>query len=165
MLSESTTQATSTPTRALLLTKFALAILILGICVVGKRESTWPITTWALYSGYSARFRIPEPTVSEIQLQVLTADGNAHLVKPELILSLPYDSLAHSVVEQAFLGEDPRVKTASQRYLAKEIGKIEAIQAEIDEIQAWKITYQTYPLQIPPIHKDNPQSRDMIGSF
>lgn len=109
---------------ALRLTKISLLILLLGVCVVGKRKSTWPVVSWALYSGYTARFRPPEPAVSVTELRVYTPTGELQIVKPEQILTLPRDSLSHNIVAHAFDDTDAGVRDESRRYLMRAVSNL-----------------------------------------
>lgn len=155
----------SSSLQALQLTKISLIIFILGICVVGRRESTWPIVTWVLYSTYTDRFRPPKPSVSAVELRVYTATGELHIVKPEQLLTLPYDSLSHSIVEQAFNNTDIGVRDESRRYLINAVTNLVRANSEIETIQAWKISYQVEPLEVPPIQVQAPDSEVMLGKF
>lgn len=155
----------SSSARALQLMKVFLLLLIVGLSFAGKQESTWPITTWVLYSGYSARFRLPEPATSAIQIRIYTASDDLYIIKPEEILSLPYDSLSHSIVEQAFVGSDPQVKNESRKYLVKTLAKFIPPDAEIKTVQAWELSYAVDALQIPPIDQENPAAEIMLDSF
>ncbi|MEQ8971891.1 MAG: hypothetical protein RIE73_16025 [Coleofasciculus sp. C1-SOL-03] len=155
----------SNPLQALRLIKIFLLIVVLGMFVVGKRKSTWPIVSWALYSGYSARFRPPEPSVSAIELRVYTTTGDLHVVKPEQVLTLPRDSLAHDIVEQAFDNEDVSLRDASRRYLMRAISNLLNTNSDIKTIQAWKLSYQVEPLEVPPIQLQAPTSEVMLDSF
>lgn len=151
--------------RALLLTKICLLIFFVGICVVSKTKSTWPMISWALYSEYSARFRPPEPSVSTVELRVYTETGEMYVVKPEQILTLPRDSLSHKIVEQAFSNTDINSQNASRKYLLRTVSSLIAPNSEIKSIQAWKKTYQIEPLTVPPIQLQNPATEVMLGSF
>ena len=155
----------SDPSYILGLTKVSLSIFLLSFCFIGKQEATWPLVSWVLYSGYSARFRTPEPSVSAIELRVYTKSGKIHIVKPEQILSLPYDSLSHNIVEQAFYNEDTEVRDASRRYLINAISKYINDSSKIESIQAWQLSYQVEPLTVPPIQVQAPTEEVMIGSF
>lgn len=151
--------------RALQLTKISLLILFLGICVVGKRKSTWPIVSWSLYSGYSARFRPPEPSVSAIELRVYTTAGELYVVKPEHVLTMPRDSLSHKLVEHAFNDVDVSLRDASRRYLRHAVSNLLPKGSEIETIQAWKNTYPIEPLSVPPIELQAPTAEVKLGSF
>lgn len=151
--------------RALQLTKISLLIIVLGICVVGKRESTWPIISWALYSGYSARFRPPEPSVSATELRVYTTAGKLHIVKPEHILTIPYDSLSHDIVDNAFDDTNVVHRNASRRYLMGAVSQFIGDNSQIKTIEAWNLSYQVKPLTVPPIEKESPITEVMLGSF
>ena len=122
--------------KALQLTKISLLIFLLGIAIVGRRESTWPIVTWILYGGYSARYRPPKPSVSAVELRAYAATGELHIVKPEQLLSVPYDSLSHSIVEQAFDDADADLRDASRRYLMRAVSNLVRANSEIETIQA-----------------------------
>ena len=149
--------------RALKLIKICLLIFLIGICIVGKTKSTWPMISWALYSEYSARFRPPEPSVSDVELRVYT-EGEMYVVKPEQILTLPRDSLAHKIVEQAF-SNTAIDSQASRKYLLRAVSSLIDANSEIKSIQAWKKTYQIEPLKVPPIQLQNPATEVMLGSF
>ena len=151
--------------RALKLIKIYLVIFLIGICVVGKTKSTWPMISWALYSGYSARFRPPEPSVSAVELRVYTETGEMYVVKPEHILTFPRDSLSHKIVEQAFSSTDIDSQNASRKYLLRAVSRLIEPNSEIKSIQAWKKTYQIEPLTVPPIQLKNPTTEVMLGSF
>ena len=153
------------PKRALQLTKIYLLLFLIGICVVGKTKSTWPMISWALYSGYSARFRPPEPSVSAVELRVYTETGELYVVKPEHILTFPRDSLSHKIVEQAFSNTDLNSQNASRKYLLRAVSSSIDANSEIKSIQAWKKTYQIEPLTVPPIQLKNPTTEVMLGSF
>ncbi|MBE9062485.1 hypothetical protein [cf. Phormidesmis sp. LEGE 11477] len=153
----------SSAARHLLLIKVSLAFFLLGISVVARRETTWPIISWILYSGYTARFRPPEPTASALELRAYTVDGDLHIVKPEQLLSVPYDSLSYDIVEQAFTDDDIDVRDASRAYLTGAVSK--QIDAQIETIQAWTLSYPVEPLEVPPIQRQFPAAEVMIGSF
>lgn len=155
----------SSSLQALQLTKISLIIFILGICVVGRRESTWPIITWVLYSTYTDRFRPPKPSVSAVELRAYTTTGERYVVKPEQLLTLPYDSLSHSIVEQAFNDSDISVRDESRKYLMNAVSNLVRANSEIETIQAWKISYQVEPLAVPPIQLQAPTSEVMLGKF
>lgn len=150
---------------SLQLMKVSLLFFLLCSFIVGKQESTWPLISWVLYSGYSARFRPPEPSVSVTELRIRTVAGEAYTVKPEQILSIPYDSLSHSIVEQAFDDANPSVRDESRQYLVRAISRLIRPESEIETVQAWKISYATEPLSVPPLQRDNPTTTAMIGSF
>ena len=153
--------------QALRLTKTSLIIFLLGISVVGKNESGWPIITWILYSGNSPRFFTPEPSVSAVELRVYTTAGDLHIIKPEQILTVPYDSLSHSIVEQAFDNADGdlRVRDESRRYLMSAVAKMIPENSEIETIEAWRLSYQVEPLSVPPIQVEDSSSEVKIDSF
>ena len=151
--------------KALQLTKISLLIFLLGICLVGRRESTWPIVSWILYSGYSARYRPPNPSVSAVELRAYTVTGELHIVKPEQLLSIPYDSLSHSIVEQAFDDTDADLRDASRRYLMRAVSSLVRANSDIESIQAWKLTYAVEPLAVPPIQRQASTAEVMLGSF
>lgn len=155
----------SNPLQALQLTKISLLIFLLGICVVGKRKSTWPIVSWALYSEYSARFRPPEPSVSAVELRVRTTTGELHVVKPEQILTIPRDSLSHDIVERTFNDANISLRDASRKYLMGAVSSLIRADSKIETIQAWKISYQVEPLKVPPIQLQTPTSEVMLDSF
>ena len=146
------------------LTQISLLIFLLGIGIVGRRESTWPIITWVLYSTYTDRFRPPKPLVSTVELKVYTATGELHIVKPENILSVPYDSLSYDIVEQAFNDNNINLRDESRRYLLRAVTKLIRPDSEIKTIEAWKISYQVEPLKVPPIQLEAPMEKIMFGS-
>ena len=151
--------------RALRLTKISLVILLVGVCFVGKRKSTWPIVSWALYSGYSERFRPPPPDVSVTELRVYTESGDLQVVNPESILTLPRDSLALSIVEQAFDDTDVSVRDESRRYLMQAVSNLLGKSVNVETIQAWQLTYPIEPLIVPPIQVQSPTDETLLGSF
>lgn len=150
---------------ALHLTKISLLFFLLGLCIVGNRKSTWPIVSWSLYSGYSARFRPPEPSVSDTELRVYTTTGELYVVEPEQILTMPRDSLSHSIVEKAFDDTDVGVRDASRRYLMSAVSSLIAADSPIKTIQVWESSYQVEPLKVPPLQLQNPSAEVMLGSF
>lgn len=150
---------------ALRIIKISLLIFLLGMCVVNKRKSTWPIVSWALYSEYSARFRSPQPTVTDWELKVFTAGGQEHIVKPEHILTVPRDSLSYDIVEQAFSGTDEVVKTESRQYLVRSLNHLLRPDTNIERVQAWETTYAISPLSVPPYQSTAPTKTVMLGSF
>lgn len=151
--------------KALRIIKISLLVVMLGICVVGKRKSTWPLVSWALYSEYSARFKPPEPSASAIELRVRTTTGDTHVIKPERVIYITRDSLAHDIVQQAFNDEDLSLRDASRRYLIGAISKSIPKNSKIETIQAWKLAYRVEPLEVPPIQVENPASEVMLDSF
>lgn len=165
MTLESKRTGSSDSLLSLQLIKISLAFFLLGICVVGRRETTWPMITWILYSGGSPRFRPPEPSISIVELRAYTAAGDLHVVKPEQLLSIPYDSLSHDIVEQAFSDTDTPVRDESRRYLAGAVSRLIDADSEIQTIQAWNLSYQIDPLEVPPIQRQSPATEMMLGSF
>jgi len=153
--------------QALLLIKISLVICLLGVAVVARRESGWPIISWILYSGYSERYQPPKPSVSEIELRIYTDAGDVHIVKPEQILSIPYDSLSYSIVKQAFneKDKDVSVRDASRKYLMQAISEFISTDSKIQTIEAWELSYQVEPLEVPPIEKNHPTSEVMLNRF
>lgn len=151
---------------ALRLTKISLLIFLLGIGIVGRRESTWPIITWILYSSYGDRFRPPKPLVFTTELRVYTTSGKLHIVKPEHILSIPYDSLSYDIVEQAFNDDNNiNVRNESRSYLLGAITKLIRPESEIKTIEAWQVSYKVEPLEVPPIQLASPTEQVIFGSF
>lgn len=146
-------------------TKISLALFLVGTSLAGKQKATWPMVSWVLYSHYSARFRTPEPSVSVIRLGVRTEAGTLHIVRPEQILTLPRDSLAHSIVEGAFESSDADVRTASRKYLVQAMADFLDTDSAIATIQAWKVSYQVEPLEVPPIQTQTPTTEVSLGSF
>lgn len=165
VISKQKSHTSSNSLLALKLTKIFILIFSVGIFVVGRRETTWPIITWILYSGYSDRFRSPKPSVSAVELRVYTATGERYTVKPERILSLPYDSLSHSIVAKAFDDTDIEVRDASRNYLINAVSRFLDTDSEIQTIEAWEISYEVEPLKVPPLHKENPTQKIMLGNF
>lgn len=157
--------ANSGAIQSLRLIKFVLLIFTIGICFVGKTKATWPIVGWTLYSGYSARFRPPEPAVSITELRVRTRSGELLVVKPEQILSLPRDSLSHKIVEQAFNNTDSEERIESRKYLLNAISSYINSESQIETVQAWQLTYQIDPLTVPPIQRQDPNTEVMLGDF
>lgn len=157
-------QASSSTSRVLLLTKLSLLFFIFGICVVGKRKSTWPIVSWALYSGYSDRYRPPKPSVSAVELRAYSTTGELYVVKPEHLLTVPRDSLSHKIVAQAFKDTNTSVRDASRRYLMQAVSNLVSA-SEVETIQAWQLSYQVEPLAVPPIQLQTPTAEVMLGSF
>jgi len=158
-------QLLANPLGALRLIKISLLIFLLGMCVVGKRKSTWPIMSWALYSEYSARFQPPEPTVTNLELRVITIDGQTHIVKPKDVLTMPRDSLSYRIIEQAFSGEDAAVRVASQDHLRRSLSILLHPHTEIERVQVWEKIYPVAPLSVPPVQIDSPKREVMLGSF
>ncbi len=147
------------------LTKISLIFFLLGISIVGRRESTWPITTWVLYSEYTDRFRPPKPSVSTIELKVFTTAGELYTVKPENILSIPYDSLSFYIVKHALDDNDISIRDDSRRYLLRAIAKLIPKDSEIETIEAWNVSYRVEPLKVPPLQLQAPTDKVMLGSF
>lgn len=151
--------------QSLKLIKIILLVFALGICVVGKTKMTWPVVAWTLYSGYSPRFRPPEPSVSIMELRVSTTSGERLIIKPEQILSLPRDSLSHEIVEQAFKDTESELRTESRKYLLNAVSKYINTNSEIEAIQGWQLTYKIEPTTVPPIQRQAPDQEVMLGSF
>lgn len=152
--------------RALRAIKIALLVFLLGMFVVNKRKSTWPIVSWALYSEYSTRFQPPKPTALDLELRVYTAKGKRHIINPEQVLTTPRDSLSHDIIERAFTAPPAKTEArmASRRYLVKALSQHLQIDG-IKTVQVWEMSYKVTPLSVPPFDREQPSRTVMLGSF
>lgn len=147
------------------ITVISLLIFILGICVAGKRKSTWPIITWSLFSSYSKRFQFPEEIISTTELRIYTKTGKSYVIRPEQLISVARSGLSKRLIANAFDDSNISVRNATRIYLVRRLRDYIPKGSNVEIIQGWKISYQVEPLALPPIRLEEPMSEVMVGSF
>ncbi|MDJ0843611.1 hypothetical protein [Crocosphaera sp.] len=144
------------------ITKIALFLFILGLPIVAKRITTWPIMTWAVYSTYSKGF--PDSTASIVEVRVHSKSGESYVLKPSDIMPRGRTRIAKAVLNYAFESDDPNLATANRTYLAQTIPRI-LNRTDIESVEYWQITWDVFPLNVPPLDRDKPSSENLLGSF
>lgn len=150
---------------ALRITKLLLLFFLAGICVVGKRKSTWPIITWSLYSTYRERFHYPRSTTSIRQLKVVTNNGEVYIFTSSNLISQPRDGLSSRLIDNAFDHTDMKNRDATRDYLTIIIHNHLPEGSSIDYIEGEELYWQTSPLESPPIQRNSPSKKKTLGKF
>lgn len=90
--------------RELWLTKVVLLIIVLSLCVVGKRMALWPIVTWPMYSARMPQF--PAASACAIELRVVSSRAEIHKLAPSDLISIDRASVADKSLAYAFDNSD-----------------------------------------------------------
>jgi hypothetical protein len=159
----SDTRNDSTARTELRLTKAALVVILLGLCVVGRRTSTWPIITWPMYSA--TRKQVPPPVTHTVELRVIDETGRSHRVVPTDIIAKGRQEVAERAIVEAFDPDTPPfLIDAHRRYLAG-VMRRKWPEARLLTIEGWRTEWAVDPFKLPPLDLSNPTRKFVIGSF
>jgi hypothetical protein len=159
---ETQRMATSKPPD-LRLTKVSLALILLGMSVVGRRTSPWPIITWPMYSA--SRKPIPPPTTFEVELRAVDDTGRAHKLAPADIILAGREKVAARAIIEAFDPATPQpLRDAQRRYLAGVVLR-RLPDARTVAIEGWRTEWEVDPFKLPPLDVHNPSRSFVFGRF
>lgn len=144
------------------LIKAAIVVLGLAVCLVGRRVSTWPVATWGMYSTWTPK--LPPTRTSIIELRVVSARGDTQTVSSADLFSEERHELGDSFFEHAFDDVQSAHRDADRVYIARLLD-LRAADVEAREIQGWRVSWEVRPLELPPLHRDQPAELRLLGSF
>jgi hypothetical protein len=143
--------------KSLWLTKAALLVIVIGICVVGKRLTLWPIVAWPMYSTYAPKY--PPPTAEIEQLRVVSETDEVYRFLPADLLSFERHKTVQRLIKEAFSDR------AKQRQTLTELVAHNLPGVEIKKIERWQLEWQVDPLALPPLERNRPDREIFLGSF
>jgi hypothetical protein len=113
---------------------------------------------------YSARWpEIPPPIVSTIELRVASADGRVRVFTPADLH--PFERIygLERLVEHAFDPHDSSHRNADRGYLLALIRRSSG--SDVLTVEGWQLRWETNPLTVPPLARERPLVRTLLGSF
>lgn len=148
--------------RELWITKAVLLIIVLGLCVVGKRIALWPIVTWPMYSAIMPEF--PAAAACTIELRVVSSRAEIHTLAPSDLIQLDRAPVAEKIIKYAFGDGDRALRDAHRVYLAN-LAKRVLSGVEVETIQGWRVCWEVDALALPPLDRSHPVQEVLLGSF
>lgn len=148
---------------ALLLTKLALALILLGFAIVKRRPDAWPVAPWTMYSRHANR--VPPALTSEVELRIIDASGTIHRLLPTDLIPRGRRTVIIRAIEEAFdPAISPELRNAQRQYLAGIIARRFPDQGRI-AIEGWRMEWIVQPLELPPLDFANPARVAQFGRF
>ena len=145
------------------LTKAALLVILVGLCVVERRITAWPLVTWPMYCCSEKGF--PPPSASAIELRVtVRAGGMQHKVTPLDILSKGRNGVVERAMQSAFDDANTALRDANRTYLTKVVERILRA-GPLDTVEGWRLEWAVDPLALPPLDRDHPVREVRLGGF
>jgi hypothetical protein len=151
----------STARRQLRLTKAALLVVLVGLCVVELRITAWPIVTWPMYGRRTTVF--PLPSASAIELRV-TVDRRLHKLTQVDFFPMGRTSVAERAMQYAFDDTDPSLRDLHRTYLVQVVKRILRTD-ELDTLEGWRLEWVVDPLALPPLDRARPIREVRLGGF
>jgi hypothetical protein len=139
-----------------------LIVILLALCVVGRKTQFWPIMTWPMYSTLTSQF--PTSEASIVELRVVTHDGQVLRITPRELFPKGHDKLSKWVIQDAFSGEVESRALANRRWLASAV-RDRFPHTDVKSVEGWKIVWDVNPLAIPPLNRDVPAQEVLLGTF
>lgn len=145
------------------LTKLALLVILLGLCVVGRRTVGWPIITWPMYSASTKG--VPPPVTFDVELRIIDDTNRALKLLPVDIILKGRQEVAERAIIEAFDPETAEsLREAHRRYLGGVVLR-RLPEAGTVIIEGWKIEWAVDPFKLPPLDLQNPSRQVMMGRF
>lgn len=142
--------------------KIIFIVFLLGLLVVGKRITFWPLVNWPMYSDWRTEF--PAASKSITELRVTHENGSVQKLLPSDILPFDRKNVAEMLIEKAFVKEDNQSRQSS-RVAIKEILEKDKRFTDIQAIEAWQVRWNVSPLKVPPLERNSPEEKILIGAF
>lgn len=157
--------ATQSEMLSLNIIKISLALFLIALCIVGKRKTTWPLITWTLYSTYGESFQFPSQTASTVELRAFLSSGEVLTVRPETLITQTRENLSKRILNNVISQSNSEVGNSTQSYILSIFQEKIGGDVEIEFVEVWEISYEVYPLKIPPLERDAPSKMIYLGSF
>lgn len=144
------------------MTKAALAVMILGFCIVGRSALLWPIDTWPMYARFTAQF--PGPLATEWELRAITREGRSLRLAPTDLLPYERVSALPRIVSAAFVELESPTREATRAWLT---GVVERATrgATLERIEFWKVSWEVDALALPSLDVEAPLREIRQGSY
>ena len=142
--------------------KAILLILVLGLPIVGKRVTFWPLVNWPMYSNWRTPF--PEPSRDMVEIRVLSESGQVQRLLPSDIMPFDRKNVAEILIERAFSEENTQSRTHNRIALLKLLESNPNFN-NAKTVQAWKLRWFVEPLKLPPLERNFPEAESLVGTF
>lgn len=142
--------------------KIILLILLLGLPLVGKGITFWPLVNWPMYSDWRTPF--PEPSRNIVEIRVLSKSGQVQRLLPSDIMPFDRKNVAEILIEKAFSEENTQSRVHN-RVALLELLKSNPAFNNAKTIQIWNLQWVVEPLKIPPLERNAPEKESLVGSF
>ncbi|MBC8106957.1 MAG: hypothetical protein H7Z14_10235 [Anaerolineae bacterium] len=148
--------------RPLFLTKSALAMMLLGLAVVGRRNAFWPLVNWGMYSKKPIHY--PAPTATAVRLRIVDSTGQLRLVSAHELWGVDRLPIAMQSFTGAFDAETADARAAHRGYLVHLLDNIfPAI--HVKQVQGVRLTWSVEPMAVPPLILAAPERESILGTF
>jgi hypothetical protein len=143
----------------LLLVKASLALILLGMLMVGRRNGIWPVINWPMYAR---AFEAPPPVATEMRVDVLTADGR----RAPFMMREFAPTGEHKEVAAVFLcsqqNPDPSVRAQCARAIDA-LARRSVPGQEVAAVEMWEVSWNTDVFALPPLDRDRPDAQWLVG--
>jgi len=144
-------------TRLLRRFEWLLALIVVVLVAAHGRDYAWPFNVWPMYAR---SFPPPPRQVSEMELHLVSRDGEVVRLLPPNVFTHVEIELGRRVVAGAF-GEQPN----RDRYRAVLLRRLGPLLRERDvvQIQGWRLSWTTEPAAVPPFDLARPDEAKLLG--
>ena len=147
-------------TSALRTAQLLLALFVGLILFDGGRDRAWPMIAWGMYRT----IRPPAEVVSAFELRATDMRGDSYSCTPSQLFTRVELTLARTLIRNAFDDTDPLDQRASRRFLAGRLSELWP-NSKLVEIQGFKLSWKPALTVIPPLDRDRPATRTLLGKF
>lgn len=143
----------------LLLVKASLVLILIGMLIVQGRNGIWPIIDWPMYARL---FEMPGPVVSELRLDVVTADGQRQPFMMREIAPTGEHQIVAAMVHCTQTEEDPAVRTRCAQAIHA-LARWAVPEGDVAAVEMWEVQWEADVLARPPLDRDRPDAKRLIG--
>lgn len=143
----------------LLLVKGSLALILLGMLVVGRRNGIWPVINWPMYARL---FEAPPPVASEMRVDVVTADGRRTPFMMREIAPTGEHKEVAAIFHCTQTAPDPSVRARCTRAI-NALAQRAVPGRDIAAIEMWEVEWNVDVRALPPLDRDRPDAQRLVG--
>jgi hypothetical protein len=139
-----------------------LTLILLALCLVGRKMHFWPIVTWPVYSTRTTRF--PESAATYVDLYVVAANGECSRVSAAELFPMGRRKPFELAVQDSFESADAYRQAVNRRWLATVL-QDHFSDRNLTAVEAWRVAWDVKTLEVPPSRRGRPRESVLLGSF
>lgn len=127
--------------------------------IVGKRNGIWPVITWGMYARL---FEAPDPLVTELRVDVVTAGGER---RPFLMREIAPTGEHQQVAKMVTCTQqEPDPARRAQCAAAIEaLARWAVPDRPLAAIELWEVDWKADIRALPPLDRDAPSAERLLG--
>ena len=145
--------------------KVAVILIILSLCVVGRRRTAWPFVNMTMYSSKNIYINDPPQRVFAYRFRIIDHADQVYRLKPCDII--PFDRCSRvekSVISRAIEEKNPQLRERYRVYLSRLVSHA-LPKTTPKTIQVFQMTWPVDPLHVPPFDIKNPSEDVLLASL